>query len=1685
MAAELAIKITADGRAMVVAAQQATQALQGIEGQAGQTDTALRGIGKSSEGLNDSMRKLGQPGQTGGLRSYVGDLDKTTISAKQTAAALRGVPAQFTDIVVSLQGGQAPLTVFLQQGGQLKDMFGGAGNAAKALGGYIMGMINPLTIAAAAAAALAVAYYQGGKEAENYNKALILSGNIAGTTTARMADMARTLGEGKYTQSAAASAIAELAQSGAVAGERLQKFAAIAIDVERATGQAISKTADNFKDLEKAPLDATLKLNESLHYLTLGVYEQIKALTEQGRIMEAARLATDTYADAMGSRALQVTESVGNLEKSWKYLASQAGRAWDAMLGIGRDVTGSEQLAGLKKMLADREARGPLNSVPGMSESYEKGNKALRDQISLLEKIGGAQQKSAESSAAELKTTQAKIVWDKESEKFLTKKQQLTQEILKTEVEGRALLEKGAITQKEYAERLANVREKYKETAKVVKVTGESEVASIRAKVIETQRHIDTMKSQGLEAARQTEGEKLVIKIQQELEGSLKGVARANKEKSLSAALAWAAAQKEENAIELLLKAQQDFEKSRDKEISGQESSILKMEEKALAMEDQVRMYGMSQQAIESLGIARLQERADILAGFAGSEEQIALIQKEIDARQRLAVATDAKDGLDAGVKAAKDADAEWKKTATSIENTLTDSLMRAFEGGKSFAQAMRDTIVNMFKTMILRPVISAVMSPVSAAIGSTLGMSGAANAATGSSGSSGGGVMDMLGMAKNAMSFNTGWLTDFGPTFVGKLASTGAQVFSAGYETIGNSMMNVGNSLAEYADIISGAGDVLGYAGALYSLSKGNYGAAAGAAIGTYFGGPIGAFIGSKLGGLLDRGDKKATGGGIEGNFGSSGFSGNSFSTWQQDGGWFHSDRTGKETGTLDAATGKQFTGAYQAVQLAAASAAVSLGLSADAVTNYSERISLQLGSDAAANEKAVAKLFGDLGNNMAAAVAPGLAMFAKEGEAAGTTLARLAGSLTTANTWLDVLGQKLLDVSLAGGNTASQLADAFGGLENMATASKSFYETYYTEAERTARSQEDLTKALGQFGIALPASKDAFRGVATSLDLTTDAGRKAYAAMLLLAPEFTATTDAVQRLATEANKAIDDLFAKLADSIKSAIDGIASERAAVAQAVLQINDPGVMSQDAIRRGIAGTALVTPGNAGLSAAQAALGQADAQVAVQNAAVALSKAQAPSTAAFDGARAALDAAKAATAGAQASVDQYRAMGNGNFNYFIDQAYAGNDLRGSVPNPSGERNAQNTVFNLQAAQRNQQPAQAAYDVQLASYSGAAALNATQVAAAQAKLSAATAEQTAAVTAARAAQLAYVASLQDFSIDASKAVSKLGTLREETLKYYEAQKQLADLMTNSAAGLRGAAESLRQSQLTPQELLAKQAGDFAKNYSMTLATSGSTQAGYADQLTALLPGLANSISVSAKTQTDEIAARLALQVNGLEDRSATGAAYAAALSALQAAASSQTAAIEKQSTAALSQYIAQSDAAAAALAANAPQNYAADSLSMLGQIDAALAVLDASSKSAEKIIADAVAAGSEKTANGLRAVVAALTGQSVPAFASGGSFGGGLRIVGENGPELEATGPSRIFTASQTRSILSGGSNNDVLQELRAMRQDNAALRDDNAAMRQELQAIAGHTNKTARLLDRAMPEGDAFATRTAA
>jgi len=99
------------------------------------------------------------------------------------------------------------------------------------------------------------------------------------------------------------------------------------------------------------------------------------------------------------------------------------------------------------------------------------------------------------------------------------------------------------------------------------------------------------------------------------------------------------------------------------------------------------------------------------------------------------------------------------------------------------------------------------------------------------------------------------------------------------------------------------------------------------------------------------------------------------------------------------------------------------------------------------------------------------------------------------------------------------------------------------------------------------------------------------------------------------------------------------------------------------------------------------------------------------------------------------------------------------------------------------------------------------------------------------------------------------------------------------------------------------------------------------------------------------------------------------------------------------------------------------------------------------------------------------------QGLPRFASGGFHSGGLRLVGENGPELEATGAARIWTADQTRSMLSGGGGDDDGETLEVLQE----VRDLLVSLGYEAKAIAGHTNKTARILTRVTQDGEAVTT----
>lgn len=349
----------------------------------------LKAVGQGLSGLG--------PASQAGARMATQQLGSMQMSAAQTANALRGVPAQFTDIVVSLQSGQAPLTVLLQQGGQLKDMFGGVGAAARALGGYVVGLISPLTLLAGGIAAVGVAYYQGSKEQDAFNRSIIMSGNLAGVTAGKLAEMARSLSGQGYSQSGAAEALAKLVETGKVGREHLEKFAAVAMDLEKRAGIPIANTVENMAALGKEPVQASIRLNEQYGYLTTATLAQVKAAEEEGRAADAASIAQDAYAKAMAGRTKDLTSNLGYIQRAWEGIKSAASGAWNAMLNVGRPETEDDVLKRLRNQLAVRKAQAP---TVGDDAAWKAGNAKLEGQITNLEKALSTKNGNAQQAAA-------------------------------------------------------------------------------------------------------------------------------------------------------------------------------------------------------------------------------------------------------------------------------------------------------------------------------------------------------------------------------------------------------------------------------------------------------------------------------------------------------------------------------------------------------------------------------------------------------------------------------------------------------------------------------------------------------------------------------------------------------------------------------------------------------------------------------------------------------------------------------------------------------------------------------------------------------------------------------------------------------------------------------------------------------------------------------------------------------------------------------------------------------------------------------------------------------------------------------------------------------------------------------------------------------------------------------------
>ena len=307
-------------------------------------------------------------------------VQKLGISERQLAAAMRGVPAQLTDIVVSLQGGQRPLTVLLQQGGQLKDMFGGVVPAARALATQLMSMISPLTVAGTAVAGLTYLIREGTDQQDRISRSLIATGNAAGMTASQVIELGREVGSVTGQYGMAQDAVEALAASGKLTGEQIRTSLRGIVDGAQVTGQSVEKLVEQFEKVAEDPAEGIYKLNERYNFLTADIYKQIVALQKQGKTQEATQLAFETYSRAMSERMPQILENTGAIEQAWNNVKSVLIEVKNAIMDIGQSSVLEKQLAEANAALDDMYANYGAYSDDQRMAAQERIDRLKRQQ---------------------------------------------------------------------------------------------------------------------------------------------------------------------------------------------------------------------------------------------------------------------------------------------------------------------------------------------------------------------------------------------------------------------------------------------------------------------------------------------------------------------------------------------------------------------------------------------------------------------------------------------------------------------------------------------------------------------------------------------------------------------------------------------------------------------------------------------------------------------------------------------------------------------------------------------------------------------------------------------------------------------------------------------------------------------------------------------------------------------------------------------------------------------------------------------------------------------------------------------------------------------------------------------------------------------------------------------------------
>ncbi|BEP93227.1 hypothetical protein GmRootA79_16110 [Acidovorax sp. A79] len=605
-------------------------------------------------------------------------------------------------------------------------------------------------------------------------------------------------------------------------------------------------------------------------------------------------------------------------------------------------------------------------------------------------------------------------------------------------------------------------------------------------------------------------------------------------------------------------------------------NQALQLEVAAMGMTEQARKTAIEQYRIE-LELKKQLEAIDKNSGFdaADREEQraranAAAAQAKVDAATRVALEED-------------------RRRAESIENSLTDALMRGFESGKEFASNFRDTLVNMFKTTVLRPVISFIVNPIAGVVNSVVS-SGLSSLGIGGNLLSGG--ASMLG--------GLGGLGAVGTTAAGWVGSGVGALFGG---TAGNAALGASLGLGAGSSAAAAAGAAAASGGAI---------SGAGAGLGAFLGANAIPILGGAVFALTalakaTKGETR-TGGQFGVAFDGAVVNNRRGQTYTYQGQQYDRDFSGGRRDALvdgqayrlegDPVANEQLirdavAGTASGINdmlKALGSAAVVTGFSAGLETsgkgrggvfsggtlssgaafgesgkgdNYAGTLYELTSTNSPDYETALKNFTLDLKQSTLQAlqaatdIPKSIQEMLKDVDAEALTDESANALLTAINTQIAGVEQFRAALSNMGldrfsdmaFDAAAAVAAASGGFENLGSNLSSYYENFYSESEKTANSARLIEEALAEVGLAMPTTNEGFRELVEGQMALGASGAEALAALLAVNDEFHALTEGAASAAEALGITTDGLASIISDSVRNASSkGEASEMASSA---------------------------------------------------------------------------------------------------------------------------------------------------------------------------------------------------------------------------------------------------------------------------------------------------------------------------------------------------------------------------------------------------------------------------------------------------------------------------------------------------------------------------------------------------------